>query len=57
MDAIHVAAGQAFYVSVAMLRRLQEQASDFVVAGNRFDEAIMGGAVATESAIFHVKNI
>jgi hypothetical protein len=57
VDAVHVAAGQTFYVSITILRRLQEQAGDFIVARDGFDETVLRRAVEIESTVFHLKNI
>jgi hypothetical protein len=55
-DAVHAATGKAFDIAIAILRSLEEQASDlvFVVARNRLDEAVVGGTVEIESAVFHL---
>jgi hypothetical protein len=52
-DAVHAAAGKAFDVAIAILRRLEEQASDFVAARDRLDQAVVGGTIEFESAVFH----
>jgi hypothetical protein len=36
-----------------MLRSLEEQASDFVAACDRFNQAVVGGTAEKESAVFH----
>jgi hypothetical protein len=42
-----------------MVRRLEEQASDFVFATARYrlDKAVVGGTVEIKSAVFHQSNI
>ena len=57
-DAVHTAAGKAFYVAIASMWRLKKEASDFVfvivvVATGRLDQAIVGRTVEIESTIFH----
>jgi len=56
-EAVHAAAGQAFDVAIAGVRRLEEQASDFVITGCGLDQAVVGGTVEKKSAVFHLRNI
>jgi hypothetical protein len=37
--------------------RLEQKAGDFVVARNGLHQAIVGGAIEIESAVFHQSNI
>jgi hypothetical protein len=50
-DAVHAAAGKV--LDVAIVRRLEEQASDFVPPGDRLDQAIVGRTALFEPAISH----
>jgi len=58
-DAVHATAGKAFDVAIAILRRLEEQARDFVfvIARDGLDHAVVSGTVEIKSAIFHLSNI
>src|SRR5450755_747384 len=56
-DPIHAAAGKAFHVAIATLRRLRKKTGDFVLARDGLDQAVVGGIVEFESAVFHVRNI
>jgi hypothetical protein len=57
VDTVHVAAGQTFDVSITILRMLQQQAGDFVVARDGFYETVMSGTVEIESTVFPLKSI
>jgi hypothetical protein len=52
-----VAAGKAFDVAIAMVRRAEEEASDDLASRYSFDEAPVGGTVEIEAAVFHQSNI
>src|ERR1035438_8999249 len=52
-NAIHAAAGKAFNISIARVRRLKQQACDLIAARNGFDQSIVGLAIELEAAIFH----
>jgi hypothetical protein len=42
---VRAAAGKAFDVAIAVLRRLEEQAGDGIVARDGLDQAVVGGTV------------
>jgi hypothetical protein len=56
-NVVHAAAGQAFHVAIARLRRLEQEASDFVVTRNRLDQTVVRGTVEMEATVFHLRDI
>jgi hypothetical protein len=53
-NAVHAATGKALDIAIAVLRRLQQQASDFVVVARcGLDQAVVRGTVEKESTVFH----
>src|SRR6185369_1259818 len=50
---VHAAAGQAFEVAIAQMRRVRKDSGDFVASGDGFDEAVLDGAIERKPTITH----